>query len=68
MLTGKQLVTSEHYERVKLRFEGYEKLVLKEIGIAKREYESPRFKRWLMSEISNLRLLYKWKLQGSPII
>ena len=31
-------------------------------------YESPRFKRWLMSEISNLRLLYKWKLQGSPII
>ena len=31
-------VTSEHFERVKLRFKGYEKLVLKEIEIAKREY------------------------------
>ena len=31
-------VTSEHFERVKLRFKGYEKLVLKEIEIAKTEY------------------------------
>ena len=31
-------VTSEHFERVKLRFKGYEKLVPKEIEIAKREY------------------------------
>ena len=31
-------VTSKHFERVKLRFKGYEKLVLKEIEIAKREY------------------------------
>ena len=30
-------VTSKHFERVKLRFKGYEKLVLKEIEIAKRE-------------------------------
>ena len=29
-------VTSEHFERVKLRFKGYEKLVLKEIEIAKK--------------------------------
>ena len=32
------LVTSKHFERVKLRFKGYEKLVLKEIEIAKSEY------------------------------
>ena len=31
-------VTSEHFERVKLRFKEYKKLVLKEIEIAKREY------------------------------
>ena len=31
-------VTSEHFERVKLRFKGYEKHILKEIEIAKREY------------------------------
>ena len=31
-------VTSEQFERVKLRFKGYEKLVLKEIEITKREY------------------------------
>ena len=31
-------VTSEHFERVKPRFKGYEKLVLKEIEIAKGEY------------------------------
>ena len=31
-------VTSEHFERIKLRFKGYEKLVLKEIEIAKREH------------------------------